>query len=47
MDGARGARGIRLFCEAFGCSQYPACFRLEIAPNGDAAVVAAGPDVIR
>jgi hypothetical protein len=26
MDGARGARGIRLFCEAFGCSHVSGLF---------------------
>jgi len=47
MDGARGARGISRFAKRSGAAMYTACFRLEAYLHGDAAAVAAGPDVIR
>ena len=44
MDGARGARGIWRFGEAFWCSHVSGLFSLGNYPRRD---VAAGPDVIR
>ena len=35
------------FCEAFGCSHVSGLFSRGGSPRCDAAVMAAGPDVIR
>jgi len=45
MDGARGARGIWLFCEAFGCSHVYGLLSLGGLPRSRCSHVAAGPDV--